>query len=275
MAMNTLHFCRTGAVRSCARKHGGVTASQRGAASLVVVMVLFFLMSLVAAYTSRNLIFEQRVSLNQYRSTQAFEAAEAGLEWALAMLNSGRIDANCLELPATAANTSFRQRYLNIAPVTGPNTANITAKKWTPVAGPDIELSPSCVFNGLSWTCSCPSNGAPALAAPGLTGVFPAFRIRFTTGDAFAGFITKPGMIRIESNGCTRAADDCLNFPAKGVESEGRATIVALVALRNALSTPPTAAITVLGDLNTGSTVNAFNTEPDRVRPPGTTAMCR
>ena len=44
-------------------------------------MVLFFIMSLVAAYASRNLIFEQRTSANNYRSTQAFEAAEAGLEW--------------------------------------------------------------------------------------------------------------------------------------------------------------------------------------------------
>jgi hypothetical protein len=231
---------------------------------LVVVMVLFFLMSLVAAYTSRNLIFEQRVSLNQYRSTQAFEAAEAGLEWALAMLNSGRIDANCLELPATAANTSFRQRYLNIVPVTGPTTANITAKKWSPAVGVDIELAPSCVFNGADWTCSCPSNGAPVIAAPAATGVFPAFRVRFTSGDVAPNLITAPGTIRIESNGCTRAADDCLNFPARGVESEGRASVTALVALRNALSTPPTAAITVLGNLNTGSTVNAFNTEPDR-----------
>ncbi|MBK7062382.1 MAG: hypothetical protein IPH51_18705 [Rubrivivax sp.] len=35
------------------------------------MMVLFFIMSLVAAYTSRNLIFEQRTSANQLRSTQA------------------------------------------------------------------------------------------------------------------------------------------------------------------------------------------------------------
>ena len=58
--------------------------TQRGAASLVVVMVLFFIITLVAAYTSRNLLFEQRTSANQYRSTLAFETAEAGIEWALA-----------------------------------------------------------------------------------------------------------------------------------------------------------------------------------------------
>ena len=74
------------------RQHASHATPQRGAAALVVVMMLFFIMSLVAAYASRNLIFEQRTSANNYRSTQAFEAAEAGLEWAIAMLNGGRID---------------------------------------------------------------------------------------------------------------------------------------------------------------------------------------
>jgi Tfp pilus assembly protein PilX len=58
---------------------------QRGVATLIVVLVLFFVVSLVAAYTNRNLIFEQRTASNQYRSTQALEAAEAGLEWAISM----------------------------------------------------------------------------------------------------------------------------------------------------------------------------------------------
>jgi Tfp pilus assembly protein PilX len=84
---------------------------QRGAAALVVVMVLFFIVALVAAYTSRNLIFEQRTSANQYRSTQAFEAAEAGIDWALAMLNGGRIDAACrAHTDASTTDDSFRQR---------------------------------------------------------------------------------------------------------------------------------------------------------------------
>ena len=82
---------------------------QSGAASLIVVMILFFILSLVAAYTNRSLIFEQRTASNQYRSTQALEAAEAGVEWALAMLNSGRITATCAP-SVTVADPSFRQR---------------------------------------------------------------------------------------------------------------------------------------------------------------------
>ena len=53
---------------------------QHGVAALVVVMALLFAMVLVAVFANRNLVFEQRASANQYRSSQAFEAAEAGIE---------------------------------------------------------------------------------------------------------------------------------------------------------------------------------------------------
>jgi Tfp pilus assembly protein PilX len=42
--------------------------AQRGAATLLVVVVLFFILALVTAYASRNLIFEQRISANNQRS---------------------------------------------------------------------------------------------------------------------------------------------------------------------------------------------------------------
>ena len=88
---------------------------QRGAAALIVVLLLFFIISLVAAYAGRNLIFEQRTSTNQYRATQAFEAAEAGLEWAVAMLNGGRVTADCIPPdPVDVAQPSFRQRYVEV-----------------------------------------------------------------------------------------------------------------------------------------------------------------
>jgi hypothetical protein len=50
-------------------------SSEQGVATLTVVMVLFFIMALVAAYSSRNMVFEQRTATNQLRSTQALEAA--------------------------------------------------------------------------------------------------------------------------------------------------------------------------------------------------------
>src|SRR5688572_25736445 len=83
-------------------------ARQHGVAALAVTMLLFFVMVLGVAFVNRNLVFEQRASANQYRSTQAFEAAEAGVEWALALLGRNqRIGGDCLPTADTAA-TSFR-----------------------------------------------------------------------------------------------------------------------------------------------------------------------
>ena len=66
----------------------------RGMAALTVVMVLFFVMALVAAYTNRNLVFEQRISANSYKATRALEAADAGVEWTIGLLNAGRMYLN-------------------------------------------------------------------------------------------------------------------------------------------------------------------------------------
>lgn len=228
--------------------------TQRGAASLVVVMVLFFIISLVAAYTSRNLIFEQRTSVNQYKATQAFEAAEAGLQWAIALLNGGRIGADCVEASATATDASFRQRYLSIDIGTNPATAG----RITPVALTN-GAAPGCVWDGTNWVCQCPTTTAPGFAAPGGAGVFPAFRVRFSLVG-----VTKPGVVRIESNGCTRYDNACLNSAGTNVDIEGRAVVTALVALKNAVTTPPAAALTVLGDVVGGGALAAYNTDTDR-----------
>lgn len=224
---------------------------QRGAASLIVVMVLFFVIVLTAAYTNRNLIFEAHTSINQYRSTQALEAAEAGLEWAVALLNGGRIDDSCVEA-GSPGDPSFRQRYLVVNATTGVLTAAMQ-----PTSGG--ALTPTCVADGNSWRCHCPSDSGPSLAAPSGVGVAPAFRIRFVAASA-----TLPGVIRVDANGCTKLDDSCLQFPATGSEGEGRAGLSALVALKPALTAVPSAAVTVLGNVTGNGALAAYNTEPDR-----------
>jgi hypothetical protein len=213
---------------------------QRGIAALVTVLVLFFIVALVAAYTSRNLIFEQRTAANQYRSTAAIETAEAGLEWALAMLNHGRIDASCAT-SASTSDTSFRQRYLSVDSSTG----SIAVRKTSTGA----DLLPSCVFDGTGRSCSCPSDGAPTLAAPTDSAVHPAFRVRF---KPLPGTPSQPGLVQVEAVACTRLDDACLTFPgtlgaAQGMGDEGRAYVTALVGLTGGLRSPPAAAITALG----------------------------
>ena len=215
-------------------------ARQGGAATLVVVLVLFFIVALVAAYTTRNLIFEQRTSANQYRSTQAFEAAEAGLEWALTMLNSGRIDASCVpHVDPTTTDDTFRQRYLSIASDTG-----VVAARTRSGGEP---LRPACVFDGSDWQCSCPGDDAPTLAAPSGPGPSPAFVLRFVSDPAYP-----PGVVRIESTGCTRldAGEVCSGNVDDG-DSLSRTTILA--ALRSAAVTTPVAAVTARGNLGLGS----------------------
>ena len=222
-------------------------ARQRGVASLIVVMVLFFVVSMVAAYTSRNLIFEQRTSTNQYRATQALEAADAGLQWAIGLLNSGRIDPSCVA-STNLADTSFRQRYMSINGSTGAITPQLTSLGAT--------LMPSCVFDGSNWQCSCPVDGAPSVTTPSGSGVFPAFRVRFLA-------MARPGVVKIESNGCTRNVDSCLNFPASGSDNEGRVTVTALVALKGGVSTIPAAPLTLKGLLDLGgANLKVVNSDP-------------
>lgn len=234
---------------------------QAGAATLVVVMVLFFIISLVAAYTSRNLIFEQRTSTNQYRSTQALEIAEAGMEWAISMLNHGRITDTCTT-STVATDPSFRQRYLNVDAVNG---------KITPVlSAAGIPLQPSCVTTPAGLACSCPTTGTPTLTPPTAAGVWPAFRVRFRSvaGESATPLVPKQsGVVRVEVVGCTRVdpvgGEQCLTFTGRGALNEGRVLASSLVALTGNPSGSPHAALTARRAVDVGgAALAAYNTAP-------------
>jgi Tfp pilus assembly protein PilX len=77
-----------------------------------VSLVLLFAMLMTAAYAHRSLLLEQRLSANQYREAQAFEAAQSGIDWAIAQINQARpLNERC-EPVASAASRSFRERFL-------------------------------------------------------------------------------------------------------------------------------------------------------------------
>ena len=241
---------------TAARLHGR-QVRQRGVASLIVVMVLFFIISMVAAYTSRNLIFEQRTANNQYRSTQALETAEAGLEWAISMLNFSRIGPACVA-SASTADTSFRQRYLNVD----------SSGRILPV---NVALEPTCVSDGAGgWTCSCPTVPGPSTLTPAsTTQVLPAFRVRFqrvmdAVNPALA--TNQPGVVRVQVVGCTRldtAGDPCLTFDGQGAFNEARVVVSAMLALTGGASSPPQAALTARGSVDTTTLIgySAYNTD--------------
>ena len=237
------------------RTHTPHPRAQRGAAALIVVMLLFFIVSLVAAYAGRNLIFEQRTSANQYRATQAFEAAEAGLEWALAMLNGGRIDASCS--PPSAVNNalpSFRQRYLNVD-VDG----QFTPRLW---ADGSTRERPSCVQSDTGWNCSCPSGAAPTPVIPTGTDTRPAFRVCFEAVNPPGAVNPQPGVVRVVSTGRTSFADRPCEEGADGSAGDAAATVSVVVALSSALASPPLAALTAVGDLGNFAGLTLINTEP-------------
>ena len=203
---------------------------RRGLASLVVIMVLLLIVSLVAGYSARNLIFEQRTGVNQYRSTLALEAADAGLEWGLAMLNGGIVDGAC-KASAAGGDRSFRDRYLTIAPSGGLVTPVVLGPV---VDNQDAAPTPSCVFEpqadaastGPWWRCTCPSGSTAALDPSSSTGVAPAYRVRLQRiRDDLGTERTQPGVVRLEALACTRLDGDCLTFGAAAgaMSSDGRA----------------------------------------------------
>lgn len=234
---------------------------QRGAAALIVVMVLFFVMSLVAAYASRNIIFEQRTAANQYTNTVSLEAANAGLDWALGLLNGSRIDADCA--PSTSpANDSFRQRFLQVDPVSGEITVPADVR--------DGPRWPTCWYNRSTnnWVCHCPSSTGSSISATPSDPFTPSFRVRFIRLDDAVTYVapsaSRPGVVAIEVNGCSSWSSSCLDFAAPPkVKNRCQGTVCARLALASGLKSPPEAAITARGTVDFGgSAATAANSDP-------------
>ena len=221
--------------------------TQRGSASLIVVMVLLFSMALVVAYANRSLLFEQRTSINQYRATQAFEAAEAGLEWAQALLNDPRaIDADCI---AASTGDSLRERWLRFdaarlrqVPITWNNAGHTTS------------LHAACARAASGWSCSCPASGHPALDPTTAAGASTAFIVH-------AEPIDQPGMVRVIASGCIGVAGACA--PGGTATSEASSTVEAVFALVPGMASLPAAPLTAKGDMDAGSaSIGLHNPEP-------------
>lgn len=222
---------------------------QRGVAALVVVLVLLFAMVLVAAFANRNLVFEQRSSANQYRAAQAFEAAEGGIEWALAQLNANqRIGTDCLP-SADPTASSFRSRYLAIAAQTGV----LTPTRWNN-AGTPTPLRVSCTRADDGWACSCPAQGLPTLSAPAGSTPAAAFTVQFMPAG-------KPGVVRMIANGCTSLAGACVAGTTGRADASARIEVT--LGLVAGLRTPPAATVTTRAGFDAGSaTIGLHNPDP-------------
>lgn len=223
-------------MRSTSRPSTRLIAKQRqgGIAALVVTLLLFFAMVLGIGFVNRSLVFEQRASANQYRSTQAFEAAQGGLEWALAQLATDRpVGDDCLPT-AEPSGVPFRARYLIRDPATGRDLPMTYA-----LAGVTRPLLPTCVQASGGWNCNCPASAPPMLSAPPQAPA-PAFSVTFQDSG-------RPGLIRVVATGCSALGGAC--FPAVA-EVDATSRIQALLGWLPALRTAPAAALTVRGSID-------------------------
>lgn len=246
---------------------------QCGAAALVTTVLLSMTAAMVLLYMNRNLIFEQRTSVNQLHATLAQEAAEAGLEWAIGMMNTPQaIGSHCEVLAAPAAGSqSFRQRYVQTywgrTPTAAEQDAFQTYYEDTSAVVPVRLTFPACKLDGAALQCQCPAVDTATLAVdaagrPGDTGgvaalgvaVLPAFVVALAPVPAVhppsdRPQLHEPLVVRVTVTGCTATAGSC----APGTHSGGNgpdavASVSALVQISPLLRAGPAAALTCGGD---------------------------
>ena len=224
-----------------------------GVAALTVVMVLFFVMALVAAYTNRNLIFEQRISLGNYRSSRAAEAAEASVNWALSLLNGGRVNGQCL--PSVDPNdVDFRQMF---TAVPGPG-ANAPAGSYA--VPPDYATANErvwgCVIANGQANCACPTASVPnpTIDRP-LDGKASTFHVSIYLPEDSAPRAGTLGLLGFACGSLGDGNNDCSRSTGRGgkPQVDGVSGVSQVVGLLRALPLAPQATLTVGGAVNAGA----------------------
>lgn len=223
---------------------------QAGAATLVVVMMLFLVMALLAAYANRSLMFEQRLAGSYYRSSVSQEVAEAGIEWTLAQLNGTAVDGACL--PVDESGQRFADRYLKFS---------LADRVMVPIsiASP---ITADCARNTLvdGWTCRCPTAAALAVRVPATplsgTALMSSFGVGIAAGQ-------RPGTLKITSRGCNDSVvDNCAGASSNSTNQLSRSDYSAVIALVGAVRTPPAAPLVVKGDITmSGTGLGLHNTD--------------
>lgn len=220
---------------------------QRGAAALAVSMLLLFASSVIVFYLNRGLVFEQKTSANQLRSTSAFEVAEAGIEWATGMLNRPNdIDTSCVPLATT--DVSFRRLYIQTGFSGGNSNVAVTTNTF-----------PGCKINGTVLTCRCPTpSGSTQTANPG-TALESSFTIAFAAVNDPVTGTADTTAVRITSTGCTPQAGTCT--PGTASASDASATVSVILKLNPTLRAAPSAALTCGTSCAVGGSYDIFNYE--------------
>jgi hypothetical protein len=207
---------------------------QRGAATLVVVMMLFLIMALLAAYANRSVMFDQRISGTLARVAAASQASEAAMDWTAAMLNSGKIDASCSSSSSATAGR-FVDRYFNI---------NSTERLFTPRVS-DIGIVADCQGTAAGWECHCPQpNSRTELTVTAANLTIPSFGVGFENGG-------RRGSLLVHTWGCTDSSvDDCISDLSRLTQrQQALSKQTGYFALVSAVRSPPAAPLVARGNL--------------------------
>ena len=222
---------------------------QQGAATLVVVMALFLVMALLAAYANRSLLFEQRIAGSYARASLSQEVAEAGVEWTLAQLNGAGVNATCV--PVATDGKRFADRYLTI---------NAADRRLTPATG-DMKWIADCARDTANqgWACRCPAADAAHTTQPVIGGrdLTPSFGIRMEAAD-------RGGTLMLKVLGCTSSVvDDCGADMADVSKNQLALTSLSVrLGLVGAVRSPPAAPLIVKGGIHsTGAGLGLHNSD--------------
>ena len=223
--------------------------SQRGAASLIISVLLLVGMTLVAFFGNRIYIFEQKTSANQFRATKAFEAAEAGLEWAIGQLNDPTVinaAPSCTAaITGFLTKNSFRVRYAV------PTSGNPAATPPTPAGFyPPANSQAACSISVAgALTCNCPAAGT----TPTIGSATDArFRVQFNP------MTSDPLSFEVISTGCTSEDTAC---DGSTVKADATAVVRTLIKVVPTFGNAPASALTTGSATNITGNLSVVNTD--------------
>lgn len=230
----------------------------QGLAALLSVMIIFMVLALVAAYMNRHLLIDQKLSASALRSNRAVQAAEAGVDWTLTMLNGGRIDEQC-ELTDVGALDDFRERYLEVYDSVG---------RYRVVEPPGSAARfTGCRLGETGSDCVCPltQTAGTTLEPDAGSDQSPAFRVSYTEPRTDAD--NYPGTVIVQVRGCSHAgsgAASCFSPSDDGLAADAVISVRMAFGLVKALPELPMATLTAAGDIDIGSaTFSASNPDAD------------
>ncbi len=108
-------------------------STQTGAATLVMTSALVLTISLTIVYGAQQGILEQRISANDYRTFQAYEAAQAGLDYALTNLDKLTL-AKHIKIDNDSSNQQLNTIQLEQLDQTSAGSYTLTFFAYTPAA---------------------------------------------------------------------------------------------------------------------------------------------